>query len=198
MPITFNPNIVTNALGSFNAQSTGYIAGEALDDPHIRNELRGGPLAATETLPMWGGIPIGVAIPAPTPDGQDALGNPITRATAVANVLGWSVFNQDHSMINSPQSPVPQASNGMMVAYYLAGSRARIVVPCDPALASMVGGPISAAVGWDFTNNQLIAGTGLAVQILSFNIGNSMVPVYTPATGFLTWNRTGSVAVIRI
>jgi hypothetical protein len=197
--MTFNPNIVTNAAGTFNAQSTGYIAGFALDDPHIRNELKGGPLAQTETLPMWGGIPISVAIPPPSPDSEDSLGQPVTRATAAANILGWSVFNQDHSMISSPQSQVPQASNGMMVAFFLSGSRARIVVPCDPALASMVGTPINSAVGWDFTNNILIAGSGLVgVEVLHFNIGNSMAPIYTPATGFLNWNRSASVAVIKI
>lgn len=198
MTIPFNPNVVTNAAGSFNASSNGYIAGFALDDPHIRNELRGGPLGPAETVPMWGGIPVSVAIPPPTPDSEDSLGNIITRATAVGNILGWSVFNQDHSMISSTSSQVPQAAPGMMVAYYLIGSRARIVLPCDPALASLVGSPISAAVSWDFVNNQLIAGTGLGVEILSFNIGNSMVPVYTPGTGALNWNRQGSVAVVKI
>jgi hypothetical protein len=198
MTIPFNPNVVTNALGSFNASSNGYIAGFALDDPHIRNSLRGGPLGPAETLPMWGGIPVVVSIPPPTPDSEDSLGNVITRAAAVGTILGWSVFNQDHSMISSTSSPVPQAAPGMMVSYYLIGSGARIVLPCDPAIASLVGSPISAAVGWDFTNNQLIAGSGLGVEILSFNIGNSMVPVYTSATGALNWNRSGSVAVVKI
>jgi hypothetical protein len=198
MTIPFNPNVVTNAAGGFNVQSNGYVAGFALDDPHIRNELRGGPLGPAETLPMWGGIPVMVSIPPPSPDSQDSLGNIITRATSNATTLGWSVFNQDHSMISSTSSPAPQAAPGMMVAYYLIGSRARIVLPCDPALASLVGTPINSAVAWDFTNNMLIAGTGLGVEILSFNIGNSMVPVYNATTGALTWNRAGSVAVVKI
>jgi hypothetical protein len=198
MTIPFNPNVVTNAAGGFSRETSGYVAGLALDDPHIRNELRGGPLGPSETLPMWGGVPIVVSIPPPQPDSEDSLGNIITRATTMPTILGWSVFNQDHSMISSTSSPVPQAAPGMMIAYYLNGSRARIALPCDPALASMVGTPISGGVAWDFTNNMLIAGTGLPVQILSFGIGNSMVPVFNAATGALTWNRSGSVAVVKI
>jgi hypothetical protein len=198
MTIPFNPNVVTNAQGGFLVETSGYIAGLALDDPHIRNELRGGPLAATEVLPMWGGIPVSVGIPPPIPDSQDSLGNPIVRATTVAQILGWSVFNQDHSMISSTSSPVPQAANGMMVAYYLTGSRARIPVPCDPAIASLVGGVINPAIGWDFTQMRVIVGGALPVEILHLNIGNSMVPVYNAVTGALTWNRQGSVAVIKI
>jgi hypothetical protein len=200
MTMTFNPNIVTNATGGFSVETTGYIAGYALDDPHIRNELRGGPLAATETMTMWGGIPVSVHIQPVTPEGEHSLGPKVLRATTAAQILGWSVFNQDHSMINSPQSPVPQADVGMMVSYYLRGTRARIVVPCDPAIVGVVGQPLNTPVSWDFVNNRLVgnASAVIPVDVLDISIGNSMIPVYDPVTKYLTWNRVGSVAVIRI
>jgi hypothetical protein len=202
--ITFNPQLVTNAQGSFNVESTGYIAGVALDDPSARNWLRGGILAATETLPMWGGLPISARIPpaVPTDGGTSSLGATITRATTIPLISGFSVFNQDHSMINTPQSPVPLASNHMMVAYYLFGSRARIPVPCDPALASQVGALYDTPVTWDFTAGRLIAGVAgplaLPVNLFIISPSNNIVPVFDPATGFCTWNRNGSVAVIEL
>jgi hypothetical protein len=43
------------------------------------------------------------------------------------------------------------------------------------------------------------AGVGaLNVKVLDVAIGNSMTVVYNPTTGFATWNRTGSCALIQI
>lgn len=42
-------------------------------------------------------------------------------------------------------------------------------------------------------------GTGaLAVQILDIQVGNSMIVVYNAATGFATWNKSGSCALVKI
>ena len=38
----------------------------------------------------------------------------------------------------------------------------------------------------------------LPVQIIDVEIGNSMVPSYSSETGFYTWNRSGSAAVVQI
>ena len=43
--ITINPSLTSNALGSFNIASTGYIQGTALDNPAVRYQLAGGVLA---------------------------------------------------------------------------------------------------------------------------------------------------------
>jgi hypothetical protein len=200
MTMTFNPQIVTNATGGFSVETTGYIAGFALDDPHIRNELRGGPLDYSETMVIWGGIPINVLLQPPTPESENALGNKIKRATAVGEILGWSVFNQDHSMINSAQSAVPVADRGMNVNYYLTGTRARICVPCDPAIAGLTGQPLSTPISWDFALGMLVgnASAPLNARLLNVSIGQSMAPIYDPNTQFLNWNRQASVAVIQI
>ena len=293
-----NPFVNTNATGSFNIETSGYIQGTALDQPAVRFALSGGYLAPTETLPMWGGVGIAEAVPNPTfalggsntPRG--ALGGAITRASnltanAAGQLTGFSVFDQAHAMVNSPQSPVPLAASYGSVNFYRLGSLARIAVAIDPALASLAGASIITlnGVSWDFTLQRLVPGvasypanvftgitralvggvyiatattttahgivvgddftvsgivpaayngtwtaiagttgstlvwnTGLTVdpgaettpgtlvagggllpvKVIDLDIGNSMTVSFDPTTGFATWNRTGSTAVIVI
>lgn len=291
--ITINPTLTTNASGSFNVDSVGYIQGMMQDDPAIRNSLAGGILKSSETIPMWGGVGIFELVAGSatsgyvgTPGGPSGpLGGQIGRATALTGstaLTGFSVFNQAHGMINSPQSPVPLAGTGMQVNFFRLGSGARIAVKCDPVLASFAGtNIINTAVAWDFVNQLLIpqvtsinvssgsyagstvtlilasdpgisvgdaftiagltgtgsfaaangtftaiagttgttlkytiasgltltidnssgtftTGSALAVKVLDLNIGNSMTVVYDSVTGFATWSRTGSTAIILI
>ncbi len=157
--ITFNPVITTNGLGSFNVSTNGYIQGFALDQPAVRYMLSAGLLASTETLPMWGGLPIVESIPT-APDSSTAprsqLGGLITRATALTGsggITGWSVFDQQYAAINFPQSTVPLVSSGGQVNFYRTGSGARIAVACDPALASTEGDAINKATTWSWNWN---------------------------------------------
>ncbi len=287
--ININPVLTTNALGSFSVESTGYIVGVALDDPAIRNALKGGYLLASETKPMWGGVGISTIIPGGANTPANELGQGIGRATtlaaatsgqqAIGKLTGFSVFNQDHSMINTPQSPVPLAASLMGVNWYQLGSNARIPVAIDDALADLEGYLTESLVSWDFDQQRLIpyvaaypanvltaiswtlgvvtattttnhgvgvgddftiagvtpagyngtftaiAGTAtdtlkynlasdpgaetvlgtlvagggpLPCKILDVQIGNSMTVAYDPVTGFATWNRSGSTAVIQI
>ena len=53
MQIAINPVVTTNAPGSFNISSEGYIQGTALNDPAIRNELAGGVLDIAASGPIW-------------------------------------------------------------------------------------------------------------------------------------------------
>jgi hypothetical protein len=165
--IQFNPMQTTNASGSFNIDSTGFIQGTALNDPSVRNELAGGVLAASETLPMWGGVaisenvPSGIASGPPETGTSETLGGKLIRATSVTanangSVTGFSVFDQDHSMINFPQSPVPLAASGMTVNFYRLGSGARIAVACDPSLVDLEGNVITQQVSWDFDLQRLV------------------------------------------
>ena len=205
--ITINPQLSTNAAGSFGVQWDGLIQGTAYPDPATRYALSGGYLASTETLPMWGGVAISENIPAITGAVPDpSLGGSIIRADKVAPVTtagaltGWSVFDQAYGMINSPQSPVPLAGTYGQVMFYRLGSRARIAVKMDPALA-LGGEIISTQVSWDFTNQQLIAYDSVAalpVQVLRVYTSNCMTVSYDPVTGFATWNRNGACAVILI
>lgn len=293
--VTINPVLTSNAQGSFNIDSNGYIQGTMLDDPAIRNALAGGYLLASETLPMWGGVGISEIVPGAANTPRTSLGTGVSRATTLAvatsgqqaagKLTGFSVFNQDHSMINSPQSPVPLAAAYMGINFFRLGSFARIAVAMDPVLVDLQGYLISSLVSWDFslqrlipyvaaypanaftgitralvggvyvatgtttsahgvtvgsdftvsgvvpaayngtwtaiagtagstlvwslgtavdpgaetTVGTLVAGGGaLPVTVLNVDIGNSMVVSYDPTTGFATWSRSGSCAVIQI
>ena len=160
--ISFNPLLTTNGLGGFNVTADGLIQGQAMDDPSARYRLSGGILSTSETIPMWGGVGIyeltgGRQL---TSDPSSKLGNVVGRATSVAaqaakQLVGFSVFDQDHSMINTPQSPVPLAASGMSVNYYRLGSNARLAVAMDPSLVDLEGNIITQLVSWDFVNQRL-------------------------------------------
>ena len=167
--ISFNPMLTTVAGGSFNTTSDGHIQGTAYNDPAIRNLLSGGVLSTSETLPMWGGVAIsefiaGAAGVAPGV-AQGTLGTTIARATQIAiggqaqdttkALSGFAVFDQMHSWINTPQSPVPTAAGGMGVAFYRLGSNARIAVAMDPTLVDMDGYLTASYVSWDFNTQRL-------------------------------------------
>lgn len=296
--ISLNPIVTTNAAGTFNVTSDGYIQGTALADPSARNWLSGGVLGPNETKPMWGGVAINETTTPVATSGSfpnQAQGGYITRATTVTStsagaITGFSVFDQDHSMINTPQSPVPLAASGMGVNFYRLGSNARIAVLCDPALAAQ-GVSIQTQYSWDFTLQMLIpysaayaantitnavwASTGggrttytvsadptsfidagddievtgvvntggastsafngqwkvvsvtsstivvaapaaasigtyasggsvaagggaVPVKVLDIQVGNCMTVLYDAVTGFATWNRNGSCAIIQL
>lgn len=159
MSITLNPIVTSNARGSFGTQWQGLIQGTAFADPSTRNALAGGVLDAAQTLPMWGGVGISEMIPTSplTPGGT--LGGNIKRAlllTGATALTGFSVFDQNHSAINTPQSPVPLVGAGATMNFYRLGSGARIAVAADPALATLEGGIIGAQVSWDFGAQKLV------------------------------------------
>lgn len=298
--VSFNPVLTSSAAGTFNVSAEGYIQGQAMDDPASRNWLASGVLANSETKPMWGGVAISEAIPSTanlsTQNGISAMGGQIIRATnvtagAVGSITGFSTFDQNHSAINSPQSPVPLVGTGMTTHFYRFGSNIRLAVAANPSLISLQTGIITQQVSWDFndsvlqpydaststysvtsltptynnngtwtiavvmaaaspvgavgdtinvsgntgtgaslvsgtrtvvsfTDNQhfsfLVAagagaigaqggtivlnyGTGaLNVRVLDVQVNNSMTVSYDSATGFATWNRTGTTALILI
>lgn len=291
--LSFNPYLQSNAAGSFNITSNGYVQGTAMDDPSTRYRLSGGTLATTETLVMWGGVGIFEDAAGATGGQNSATGGTVGRATALTGskaLTGFSVFDQDYAMINTPQSPVPLAGSGNMVNFYRLGTLARLAVACDPGLISINGTLITSQVSWDFTSQLLVpytpaynavtitgatwantsggqttftvstdltavlsagsdidvsgvvstGGTGLGfnglfkvvsvtsttvvvtqaaasspgtyssggtiaagggalpVKVLHVQATNAMTVVYDPVTGFATWNRNGSAALIQI
>jgi hypothetical protein len=210
--ISINPVLTTNAAGTFTVSLDGLMQGMAMDDPAVRYQLTGGQLAPTETLPMFGGVPIAEFIP-PTGNLWDpSLQNSIARATVAIPASGISVFNQNHAMINSPQSNVPQADIGMLVNFYRFGSRARIALAMDPAFNPVIappGMPIAGPAAPPATSfffdpvNQWVnaapAGVPLpGCKIIGYNMGNSMVVAYDPATGFANWIRNGNAILLEI
>jgi hypothetical protein len=206
MTINLNPILVTNAAGTFSSTLDGYIQGFAEDDPAVRFQLTGGQLASTETLPMWGGVPILESLSNPNL-ADPSLRTLITRSVSLATVTGFSVFNQNNAQINTPQSPVPLANNGMLVNLYRMGSNARIAVALDPAMVSgLPASPITpTALYWDVTNYRVtLVTTGgnfalpTSIKIIGFNAGNSMTSSYASGTGFATWVRNGNCALLQI
>jgi hypothetical protein len=85
------------------------------------------------------------------------LGSSIGRATSSANITGFSVFTQAHNWVTTPQSPVPTAGANQTIPFYSLGSKARIVVACEPSLVSLNGGLVSQQVSWDIANQRLQA-----------------------------------------
>jgi hypothetical protein len=204
MPISISPYLQSNAAGSFVVESDGLIVGTAYPDPAVRYALAGGTLDSTETLPMWGGIPVQEIIPqSATNQPRKELQSRLKRSTTDATVMGIAVFDQNYSWTNSPQSPVPQGSTQGQVNFYRIGSGARIALEIDPALISLEGGLTNQAVTFDYAGAsggyRIIAGPGaFPVKILQIQNGNSMCPRYASGTGFLTWLRTGAAAVCLI
>lgn len=149
--VSLNPMQASFASGTFSTQSDGLIQGVAYDDPAVRYALAVGTLGTTDTMPMWGGVAINELIPQP---GIDI--STIQRATSIATIIGFSVVNQAHNWLTTPQNPVPIATTGMSVSYFRIGSGARIAVKCDPTLASLDGGNVVQQVTWDFNSQMLV------------------------------------------
>lgn len=199
---SLNPLLVTSAPGTFAVQSEGYIQGTAMDDPAVRYALAGGVLNSSETLPMWGGVGIYEDVPYPpvqTSFPQDNLGALVGRAATTAAVQGFSVFNQAHAWITTPQSQVPTAGTGMGVNFYRLGSGARIVVKADPALASLEGGPTNVTTGftWDCTAQVLqpYEASASTLSITGITVANGVATV-TLSGALSGWTFTAGDTVV--
>lgn len=188
--VPFNPYGTTNAAGSFSVQSAGYVQGVYQDEPAVRYSLASGTLSASATLPLWGGVPISESIAASTADAT--MGGSIIQASSIANITGFSVFNNAYSMVGSPSSPVPlAASAGASVAFFRMGCGIRIPVAMDPSLVSLDGSLITSQVSWDF-NNQVLqpfdaatATVSITSQTATFANGVWTVAVVTAAASLV-------------
>ena len=199
--ITINPALVTNAAGSFSITSEGYVQGVMLDDPAVRFALATGIVSSAASTPFWGGMGITDSLWTPGAE-SPSVQSVLTLATSQANLTGFTVFNQANAMIQSTNSPAPLAPVTGAINFFRLGSGARIAVACSATVAAALqGGASNQAVYWDYTNQVLLnapGGTAIAVKVIDVNIGNSMVVSYASGTGFATWNRSGSTAIIQI
>ena len=208
MTISFNPLAVNNFPGSFGTQSQGYIAGFALDDPSvIISKLSAGFLASTETVPMWGGIPLTITVPNPgsspgTPNLPQVARATANAITGAGSIGGFSVFNQASAMVQTPSSPVPTSAPYMTVSFFRLGSGARIVVPMDAALVTaLAAGSVlqNVQTQWDFTTGALTtftSGVALPVLIERWDLSNSKIVSYSSPNA--TWLSGQAAAVIII
>ena len=77
--ITLTPMQTTGVPDSFLLLTDGFVSGTMLDDPAIRYQIEGGVVAASQATPLWGGLPLTLAIPA-LGGGGASLGRSSTRA----------------------------------------------------------------------------------------------------------------------
>lgn len=180
--IAFNPQISTNAAGSFGVTWDGLIQGNYFEDPVSRFSLASGYLDSEEDLPMWGGVGISENLSTPsTTTPLQELGGPIIRATALpgyaaGSLTGFSVFNGAYGMVNSPQSPVPLTAAYGQVLFQRFGSGARIAVAADPSLIALDGSIITPQVSWDFVNQRLVPYLGtLTISSGTYNNTTGLV-----------------------
>lgn len=206
--ISFNPYGTNQPQASFLEETQGYIVGLALDDPSSKNWLAAGYLKSTETIPMWGGVPVSEYVNLLGANAE-GLGPQIARATAApgassgAAATGFSVFNQAAHMVITPGNSVPLAAVGNSVNFYRFGSNARVAVNCDPALLTSLSSadePITQPVlYWDvsayritLTTTSNFALTG--VKLLSINTNSKIVSWSSPNA---SWS-AGTAAIIQL
>lgn len=175
--LSLNPMATTNAAGSFGVQSDGFIQGVALDDPANRFNLASGTVAASETKPLWGGLPVAELLPG---NQSSPRGSTIRRAVSVAELEGFTVFNQAHNGLTTPQSPVPLYASGMSVSFYRIGSNMRVPLKASAQVVSLgtSGASVKTALAWDFVNNQIttaaaagFAGADIATTAVTYASG---------------------------
>ena len=156
-PAAFNPYGTTVSTGSFSDPSSyGVVQGQAFPAPNARFNLRGGILAQSEVLPMWGGVALYQQIPSTT---NPALGPVVGRAQGLTGSYALSAFStsdQNFAAVSNPTSPVPTIGSGGQVNLYPLGSGIRLAVACDPALIDLQGGLVSQQISWDFTAQQAV------------------------------------------
>ncbi|WP_152565225.1 hypothetical protein [Caballeronia glathei] len=161
------------------------MQGVYFDEPALRYSLALGTLSPTATGPIWGGVPISESIPGAPSD--TTTGGTVIQASAVANITGFTVFNQAYSWVGSPQSQVPLAgSAGMTVPFFRMGSGVRLAVAMDPSLVSLDGGLITQQVSWDFNNNVL----------QPFNAATATVAITSQTATFDAPSGTWTVVVV--
>lgn len=160
--LSLNPMATTNAAGTFGVNSNGYIQGVAMDDPANRFNLVGGTVASTETTPLWGGVAIAEMIPGTK---SRPTGSNIRRATSIADLEGFTVFNQAHNGLTTPNSPVPLYAAGMSCSYYRLGSNMRVPLKAAAdvvALGASGTASVKTPLAWDFVGAQLATVAGLS------------------------------------
>lgn len=175
--LSLNPMATTNAAGSFGVQSDGFIQGVALDDPANRFNLASGTVAATETKPLWGGLPVAELLPGVN---SSPRGSTIRRAASLAELEGFTVFNQAHNGLTTPQSPVPLYASGMSVSFYRLGSNMRVPLKASAQVVALgtAGASVKTPLAWDFVNNQVttaaaaaFAGADIATTAVTYSNG---------------------------
>jgi hypothetical protein len=208
--LSITPYSTNQPANTFLLQTQGLVQGAAYDDPSARMELAGGVLASTETVVMWGGVPLTelINVPSQAGAGADGLGPSVKRATTQANTTGWSVYNQAMSMVITPGATAPVSGVGNYVGFFRYGSNIRIAVQLDPALvAALVASDVAInaeSLYWDVTNYRVtLVTTGgnwalpTATRLLSVNTNSKVITTGTAGVAPWSWT-SGDAGIILI
>ncbi len=188
--LSLNPMATTNAAGSFGVQSDGFIQGVALDDPANRFNLASGTVADTETKPLWGGLAVAELLPGVN---SSPRGSIIRRPVSLAELEGFTVFNQAHNGLTTPQSPVPLYASGMSVSFYRLGSNMRVPLKASSQVVALgtAGASVKTPLAWDFVNERVTtaaaaAFAGADIATTSVTYSNDVATATTASAHGLT------------
>ncbi len=200
--ISLNPVQTTGFSDSFVVSTEGYVQGTALPDPGLRYQLEGGIVATGQATPIWGGLPLSLAVPNV---GQNSQGPAASVATTLLGINAWSTFDQASNGIITPTSNVPLYASGQSVNFYRAGSNLRFVLPVEntTVLNALEGAAPNVDLYWDTTNLCLTTTSGagylgpLPIQLEDLSATSKTVS-YNSGTNMANWIPDGPVAVVRI
>ena len=188
----------TVANNTFLLNTDGFIVGTLYGKFPDRYAIEGGVVASTQATPLYGGLPLTLAVTAPTIQGSSGLGERATLATAQTNIDGWSVFDQGAAGIISGFSNVPLYYANTSINFVRSGF---LVLPVNPAAVNTIaGGASNQNIFWNFTQNYVdITGTGaLGLQIIALSTNSKTVTYAAGPPITANWNGSGSVIVVKI
>ena len=190
----------TVASSAFLLVSDGFVQGTITGKFPDRYALEGGVVASTQATPIYGGLPLSLAVNTPSTMGSSGLGEAIKLATAETNIDGWCLFDQASAGVISAFSNVPLYYANMSANFVRTGSSAWIVLPVNPsAVNTIAGGASNQTLYWNFTNNYVdITGTGpLPVQVINLSITSKTVTYAAGPPITANWAAGGSVIVVQ-
>ena len=188
----------TGANNTFLLNTDGFIVGTLYGKFPDRYAIEGGVVASTQATPLYGGLPLTLAVTAPTIQGSSGLGERATLATAQTNIDGWSVFDQASAGVISGFSNVPLYYANTSINFIRSGF---LVLPVNPAAVNTIaGGASNQNIFWNFTQNYVdITGTGaLGFQIIALSTNSKTVTYAAGPPITANWNGSGSVIVVKI
>lgn len=209
--VSFQPYATTTSTLSFQLQTDGFVQGFFQDSPVTRYALEGGVVSAAQATPIWGGLPLSLAVPAPGLLGSSSgLGAIATVAASAATIDAWCCLNQASAGIITTNSTSPLFPSSASLNFGRIGCGMLLALPVNPTAVNTIANAASnLPIFWNATLNAIdIVGagafstaltgpSGAPMQIYALNT-NSKTIAYNPVTGFCTWVPGSNVVVVRI
>lgn len=188
-----SPYTTQAASNTFILETQGYVEGLPFDDTVARLWLATGVLDSSETIPIWGGVPVAEQINSAGAN-SDFLGPTLIRATTSVAPTGFCSTAQMMHMVTDVDNSVPISNPGDNIGFFRFNSNQRLAVQLDPALVTTVNGSTTYINGltmyWDVSNYRvtLTSTSNVAlpstVRLLSINTNSKIV----------SWDGTNLVA----